>query len=238
MCIKPRAFFLHMIGILILVPLFTGCNDDGDDPPSRIQDAGGCVTGETRCGPQGVPLACEEGRWTEQQPCGRWSYCNFGACEARVLDLPLDESPHNSLVEWWYFTGHLFDESDHAYGFELTFFLFGEEFRFPVWMIHAGVVNEAEGTHTFSNRLLLEEPPPDPPGELRLYKAGQHIVREGGPGNGLCRAVGLRRTGDLRGPLRLRAAPPKIRHARNAFTLLRLSLTPGADHLTMIVEFF
>ncbi|MDP6933114.1 MAG: lipocalin family protein [Myxococcota bacterium] len=37
--------------------------------------------------------------------------------------LPLDEAPHGSDVEWWYWTGHLQDDQDRWYGFEEVFFL-------------------------------------------------------------------------------------------------------------------
>ena len=32
-------------------------------------------------------------------------------------------------VQWWYFTGHLFDQEGHEYGFELTFFVVGVQTR-------------------------------------------------------------------------------------------------------------
>jgi len=40
----------------------------------------------------------------------------------RPITFPRDESPHDSLSEWWYYTGHLDTESGAHYGFELTFF--------------------------------------------------------------------------------------------------------------------
>jgi predicted secreted hydrolase len=36
--------------------------------------------------------------------------------------LPRDEAAHPAPLEWWYYTGHLYDENGHEYGFELSFF--------------------------------------------------------------------------------------------------------------------
>jgi predicted secreted hydrolase len=40
----------------------------------------------------------------------------------RPVQFPLDESPHNNLTEWWYYTGHLFTEAGERYGFEFVIF--------------------------------------------------------------------------------------------------------------------
>ncbi len=39
-----------------------------------------------------------------------------------AVTLPRDEAAHRAPIEWWYYTGHLTDETGHEYGFELTFF--------------------------------------------------------------------------------------------------------------------
>ena len=36
--------------------------------------------------------------------------------------LPKDDAAHLAPIEWWYYTGHLQDETGHEYGFELSFF--------------------------------------------------------------------------------------------------------------------
>lgn len=41
------------------------------------------------------------------------------------VTLPADDAVHDEAVEWWYWTGHLRDEAGRAYGFQVTFFLFG-----------------------------------------------------------------------------------------------------------------
>jgi predicted secreted hydrolase len=38
------------------------------------------------------------------------------------IDLPRDEAPHQDLLEWWYYTGHLFGSNGARYGFEFVIF--------------------------------------------------------------------------------------------------------------------
>jgi len=38
------------------------------------------------------------------------------------IELPRDQSPHDNLTEWWYYTGHLGAADGRRYGFELVFF--------------------------------------------------------------------------------------------------------------------
>jgi len=40
----------------------------------------------------------------------------------REIDLPRDDANHLAPIEWWYYTGHFFDQDNNRYGFELTFF--------------------------------------------------------------------------------------------------------------------
>lgn len=38
------------------------------------------------------------------------------------ISLPADHAPHHNLSEWWYFTGHLTDDTGGEYGFEFVIF--------------------------------------------------------------------------------------------------------------------
>ncbi len=40
------------------------------------------------------------------------------------ITLPADDRMHTAPTEWWYWTGHVADEQDHWYGFQVTFFTF------------------------------------------------------------------------------------------------------------------
>jgi len=173
---KLNSFPLLLLSsFVLLLTFFGGCDssEQGEDGSK-----GACEDAERMCNPQGAPMLCKEGQWVAQKPCGRWSFCNYGTCQECLIDLPLDESPHESLVEWWYFTGHLFDPDRNVYGFELTFFLFSNLLRMPVWMIHTGLVNESTGQHEMQS-LLETGPPGGAPGELDLLVAGQRIIRQG-----------------------------------------------------------
>jgi predicted secreted hydrolase len=46
-----------------------------------------------------------------------------GASDAPIpVEFPRDDGPHDTKVEWWYFTGHLFTERGDRYGFEYVTF--------------------------------------------------------------------------------------------------------------------
>jgi predicted secreted hydrolase len=38
------------------------------------------------------------------------------------VTFPRDAAPHDALIEWWYYTGHLSDADKHSFGFEYTVF--------------------------------------------------------------------------------------------------------------------
>ncbi len=79
--------------------------------------------------------------------------------------LPQDDAAHPAPIEWWYYTGHLTDESGEEYGFELTFFkayappeieLFG---FYPVYYLidrghvgHFAVTDKTDETFTMGER--------------------------------------------------------------------------------------
>ena len=58
------------------------------------------------------------------------------------VELPRDDAPHDRLTEWWYYTGHLRDESGGRYGFEFVIFR-AERGDFPVsWASHLALTDE------------------------------------------------------------------------------------------------
>ncbi len=80
------------------------------------------------------------------------------AIEPRRFRFPDDHGPHPRFrSEWWYVTGHLRDEQDRLYGYQITFFRFAIAPRPPeglsawatnqVWMAHAAVTRVADGSH-------------------------------------------------------------------------------------------
>jgi len=59
---------------------------------------------------------------TLSPPCTR--FLGRGAAESAKsqVELPRDDGSHGSLLEWWYWTGHLRAASGHRFGFALVFF--------------------------------------------------------------------------------------------------------------------
>jgi len=60
--------------------------------------------------------------------------------------LPRDDAAHDRLNEWWYYTGHLRDETGRRWGFEFVVFR-AERGAFPVtWASHLAFTDETDGT--------------------------------------------------------------------------------------------
>jgi predicted secreted hydrolase len=66
--------------------------------------------------------------------------------------LPADDAPHDRLTEWWYYTGHLRDETGGRWGFEFVVFR-AERGSFPVtWASHLALTNETGGRFHYAQR--------------------------------------------------------------------------------------
>ncbi len=71
------------------------------------------------------------------------------------VQFPLDESPHDNLTEWWYYTGHLFTESGDRYGFEFVVFQFVRGDNPVVYLAHLAVSDGARGRFWHDQRVQL-----------------------------------------------------------------------------------
>jgi len=68
------------------------------------------------------------------------------------IRLPADDAPHDRLTEWWYYTGHLVDDSGERYGFEFVVFR-AERGSFPVsWASHLAITDETGGAFHYAER--------------------------------------------------------------------------------------
>jgi putative drug exporter of the RND superfamily len=66
--------------------------------------------------------------------------------------LPRDDSPHDRLTEWWYYTGHLRTADGHRYGFEDVIFR-AERGAFPVtWASHLAITDETGNRFLYAQR--------------------------------------------------------------------------------------
>lgn len=83
------------------------------------------------------------------------------------IRFPQDESAHNDLTEWWYYTGHLeADDSTgqtHRYGFELVVFQALRSDLPPVYASHFAITDVTRGQFHYDQRRALE-PVPVPDG--------------------------------------------------------------------------
>ena len=122
---------------------------------------------------------------------------------------PDDESVHEELLEWWYWTGHLQDEQGRWYGFEETFFVF----RLGVYdatMAHVAVTDiDAE---TFSYDYTHVEELPDP-AMVGIDLAAEHNTVIGMDGHDTLHGE----TGSVVLDLSLDAEKPAVLHHGDGF---------------------
>ena len=72
--------------------------------------------------------------------------------DPQPIELPRDDAAHERLTEWWYYTGHLRDESGGRWGFEYVIFR-AERGSFPVaWASHLALTDETGGRFTYAQR--------------------------------------------------------------------------------------
>ena len=89
--------YIHIIGLVLLAVVLGACGDSADS-------AIGSFPAPKTDGDIGKLDALPPG----PQP-GK-------------LTFPEEEAPHNTLTEWWYYTGHLDTDDGHRYGFEYVTF--------------------------------------------------------------------------------------------------------------------
>jgi predicted secreted hydrolase len=74
------------------------------------------------------------------------------ARDPQPILLPADDAPHRRLTEWWYYTGHLRDETGGTWGFEFVVFR-AERGGFPVsWASHLALTDESGGRFMYAQR--------------------------------------------------------------------------------------
>jgi predicted secreted hydrolase len=68
------------------------------------------------------------------------------------IELPPDDGPHDRLMEWWYYTGHLRDGDGGRWGFEYVIFR-AERGAFPVsWASHFALTDESGDAFHYAQR--------------------------------------------------------------------------------------
>ncbi|MBN1945141.1 MAG: hypothetical protein JW797_05660 [Bradymonadales bacterium] len=72
------------------------------------------------------------------------------------IELPWDESPHSSMIEWWYYTGTLTTPAEDLYGFELVTFQ-GISGRIVAYIGHFAVTDLATQSFHLATRIGTED---------------------------------------------------------------------------------
>ena len=78
------------------------------------------------------------------------------AADANALPpirIPEDEFPHRNLTEWWYFSGHLGDDSGGEYGFEFVVFQGIRGDSPPSYVAHFAITDPLRGRFTYDQRV-------------------------------------------------------------------------------------
>jgi predicted secreted hydrolase len=68
------------------------------------------------------------------------------------IEFPRDDGPHDSTIEWWYFTGHLFTEEGERYGFEYVTFR-ARDGNLEGYVSHFAVTDNPNGRFNFDQRI-------------------------------------------------------------------------------------
>jgi predicted secreted hydrolase len=104
-----------------------------------------------------------------------------------ALSIPADEGPHNTGLEWWYFTGQLTGKDAkgvvHQYGYELTFFKPEVALTFPVadtYIAHLAITDINRGTHPFEQRTVIQSDNILPGGGFDISVLGYHMDGKNG----------------------------------------------------------
>lgn len=70
------------------------------------------------------------------------------------IAFPRDDGPHDEMIEWWYYTGHLSTGSGDRYGFQMVVFK-GQRDDLLGYAAHVAIVDAARGTFVYDERLVI-----------------------------------------------------------------------------------
>jgi predicted secreted hydrolase len=74
------------------------------------------------------------------------------------IDLPRDAGPHDTLTEWWYYTGHLTSETEQReYGFEFTIFQVRRQDAPTGYLAHFAITDVASQRFSHQARIAQGE---------------------------------------------------------------------------------
>jgi len=68
------------------------------------------------------------------------------------IAFPRDDGPHDSTIEWWYFTGHVFTQDGDRYGFEYVTFR-ARNGNLEGYVSHFAVTDNPNGRFAYNQRI-------------------------------------------------------------------------------------
>lgn len=123
------------------------------------------------------------------------------------IAFPTDEAPHDDLMEWWYYNGHLQNGQGREYGFHFVVFQATRQGIPPVHTAHASLTDVERDAHSYEVRFTAGEQPQ--PGSGFSLRVGEWTV---GGALGQDRIHAEMEEGTL--DLVLRATKPVVLHNR------------------------
>jgi predicted secreted hydrolase len=114
----------RLLAVALIAALMSGC---GGDP---------ILANPPAAQPSQAPATAEPSRPVDPLP----------------VVFPRDDGPHERLMEWWYFTGHLQSEDDRRFGFEYVVFRAERGDFPPVWASHLAITDETNRTFDYAQR--------------------------------------------------------------------------------------
>lgn len=104
------------------------------------------------CGGSDETAPLGQGRATEPNPDREAAALLTPTPDVRPVQFPEDESTHDVLTEWWYYTGHMFTSDGTRYGFEYVFFRSERGAFPPAYVAHAAITDSAGERFVYDQR--------------------------------------------------------------------------------------
>jgi predicted secreted hydrolase len=114
------------------------------------------------------------------------------------IELPRDAQPHDALIEWWYFTGHLNSAEGKEYGFEFTVFQARRQDAPTGYVAHFAVTDVGGQRFSHQARISQGEASTELPLHVQDWSLGADdtfsAAMQAGPGAEVPYALSLRFT--------------------------------------------
>jgi predicted secreted hydrolase len=144
------------------------------------------------------------------QPANDWS--EGKANEVSEVQLPKDDAPHQSQIEWWYYNGHLSSESGKQFSFHDTVFLVNSVMNHMI--SHVSFNDHQTGEHYSYQRKTGGNSSVETNNRFDFYQSGWQMT--GGDGNDRLKVT----TKDFSFDLQLTSTTSPVVHGNNGIISL------------------